>query len=132
MKLKLSKAEKSKTTAFSRVFYPKKSTIFSGNQSWIFGQKSVNWDFLSHFETMCELRFMYLGIKLNSMIYNTLAGSAEWTSINGIAVVVNSASWCPLRNSVVETAEVGDELLQHKVQWQSLLMVVLNLTPTEA
>ena len=28
-----------KTPTFSRVFLPKKSTIFSGNQSWIFGQK---------------------------------------------------------------------------------------------
>ena len=38
----------SKTSTFSRVFHPKKSTIFSGNQSWIFGQKmkisnSVDW-----------------------------------------------------------------------------------------
>ena len=39
VKLKLSTAKKSKTTTFSRVFHPKKSTIFSGNQSWIFGQK---------------------------------------------------------------------------------------------
>ena len=30
---KLSTAKKSKTTTFSRVFHPKKSTIFSGNQS---------------------------------------------------------------------------------------------------
>ena len=36
---KLSTAKKSKTTRFSRVFHQKKSTIFSGNQSWIFGQK---------------------------------------------------------------------------------------------
>ena len=36
---KLSTAKKSKTTTYSRVFHPKKSTIFSGNQSWIFGQK---------------------------------------------------------------------------------------------
>ena len=39
VKSKLSTAKKSKTTTFSRVFHPKKSTIFSGNQSWIFGQK---------------------------------------------------------------------------------------------
>ena len=39
MKLKLSTAKKSKTATFSRVFHPKKSTIFLGNQSWIFGQK---------------------------------------------------------------------------------------------
>ena len=40
LKSKLSIAKKSKTTTFSRVFLPKKkSTTFSGNQSWIFGQK---------------------------------------------------------------------------------------------
>ena len=39
VKSKLSTAKKSKTTTFSRVFHPKKSTLFSGNQSWIFGQK---------------------------------------------------------------------------------------------
>ena len=39
VKSKLSTAKKPKTTTFSRVFHPKKSTIFSGNQSWIFGQK---------------------------------------------------------------------------------------------
>ena len=39
VKSKLSTAKKSKTTSFSRVFHPKKSTIFSGNQSRIFGQK---------------------------------------------------------------------------------------------
>ena len=39
VKSKLSTAKKSKTAAFSRVFHPKKSTIFSGNQSWLFGQK---------------------------------------------------------------------------------------------
>ena len=39
VKSKLSTAKKSKTTTFSRVFHPQKSTIFSGNQSWIFGQK---------------------------------------------------------------------------------------------
>ena len=40
VKSKLSTAKKSKTTTFSRVFHPKKkSTIFSGNQSWIFVQK---------------------------------------------------------------------------------------------
>ena len=40
VKSKLSTAKKSKTTTFSRVFLPKKkSTIFLGNQSWIFGQK---------------------------------------------------------------------------------------------
>ena len=36
VKSKLSTAKKSKTTTFSP---PKKLTIFSGNQSWIFGQK---------------------------------------------------------------------------------------------
>ena len=40
VKSKLSTAKKSKTTTFSRVFQPQKTpTIFSGNQSWIFGQK---------------------------------------------------------------------------------------------
>ena len=39
VKSKLSTAKKSKTTTFSRVFHPKRSTIFSGNQSRIFGQK---------------------------------------------------------------------------------------------
>ena len=39
VKSKLSTAKKSKTTTFSRVFHPEKSTIFSGNQSWILGQK---------------------------------------------------------------------------------------------
>ena len=39
VKLKLSTVKKSKTTTFSRVFHPPKSAIFSGNQSWIFGQK---------------------------------------------------------------------------------------------
>ena len=39
VKSKLSTANKSKTTTFSRGFHPKKSTIFSENQSWIFGQK---------------------------------------------------------------------------------------------
>ena len=34
-----SASKKSKNTTFSRVFHPKKSTIFSGKQSWIFGQK---------------------------------------------------------------------------------------------
>ena len=33
VKSKLSTAKKSETTTFSRVFHPKKSTIFSGNQS---------------------------------------------------------------------------------------------------
>ena len=39
VKSKLYTAKKSKTTTFSRVFHPEKSTTFSGNQSWIFGQK---------------------------------------------------------------------------------------------
>ena len=39
VKSKLSTAKKYKTTTFSRVFHPKKSTISSGNQSWIIGQK---------------------------------------------------------------------------------------------
>ena len=39
VKSKLSRGKKSKTTTFSRVFHPKKSTIFSRIQSWIFGQK---------------------------------------------------------------------------------------------
>ena len=40
VKWKLSLAKNSKTTTFSRVFHPKKNpTIFSGNQSWILGQK---------------------------------------------------------------------------------------------
>ena len=43
MKLKLSTAKKTKTTTFSRVFQPKKSTIFSGNQSRIFGKIGQNW-----------------------------------------------------------------------------------------
>ena len=38
VKSKLSTAKESKTTTFSRVFHPKKSTIFPGNQSWIFWQ----------------------------------------------------------------------------------------------
>ena len=33
------KPKKPKTTTFSRLFHPKKSTNYSGNQSWIFGQK---------------------------------------------------------------------------------------------
>ena len=36
VKSKFLTAEKSKTTTISRVFHPKKSTILSGNQSWIF------------------------------------------------------------------------------------------------
>ena len=37
---KLSTAKKSKTTTFSRVFHPQKNRqFFTGNQSWIFGQK---------------------------------------------------------------------------------------------
>ena len=39
VKSKLSAAKKSKTTTISRVFHPKRLTIFSGNQSWFFGQK---------------------------------------------------------------------------------------------
>ena len=39
VKSKLSTAKKPNTTAFSRVFHPKKLTIFSGDQSWILGQK---------------------------------------------------------------------------------------------
>ena len=39
VKSKLSTAKKPKCTTFSRIFHPKKSTIFSGNQNWIFGQK---------------------------------------------------------------------------------------------
>ena len=39
VKSKMSTAKKSKTTTFSRVFHSKKSTIFTGNQSCIFGQK---------------------------------------------------------------------------------------------
>ena len=39
MKSNLSTVKKSNPTTFSRVFRPKKSTIFSGIQSWIFGQK---------------------------------------------------------------------------------------------
>ena len=50
---KLSTAKNSKTTTFSRGFHPKKSPIFSGNQSWIFGQKmkisnSVRYFFSKH------------------------------------------------------------------------------------
>ena len=40
VKSKLSTAKKSKTAAFSRIFHPKKSPIFSGNQMLIFGQKT--------------------------------------------------------------------------------------------
>ena len=41
----MSTAKKSKTTTFSRVFHPpKKSIIFSGNQSWIFWQKMKIWN----------------------------------------------------------------------------------------
>ena len=39
VKSKLSTAKKSKTTTLPRIIHPKKSTIISGNQSWIFGQK---------------------------------------------------------------------------------------------
>ena len=39
VKSKLSTAKKSQTTTFSRSFHPEKSTIFSRNQSWIWGQK---------------------------------------------------------------------------------------------
>ena len=40
VKSKLSTAKKSKTATFSRIFHPKKNQqFFSGNQSWIFGQK---------------------------------------------------------------------------------------------
>ena len=57
VKSKLSAAKKSKTTTISRVFHPKRLTIFSGNQSWFFGQKmkisnSVNvtlWKVLRNF-----------------------------------------------------------------------------------
>ena len=44
VKSKLSTAKKSKTTTFSLVFHPEKSTIFSENQSWIFGQKMKIWN----------------------------------------------------------------------------------------
>ena len=44
VKSKLSTAKKSKTTTFSRVFQPKKSTIFTGNQSWIFGQNNEDFE----------------------------------------------------------------------------------------
>ena len=44
VKSKLSTAKKSKTTTFSRVLHPKKSTIFSGNQSWIFVQKNEDFE----------------------------------------------------------------------------------------
>ena len=38
--------KKSKTTAFSRIFHPKKTTIFSGNQSWILANfRTKNEDF---------------------------------------------------------------------------------------
>ena len=45
VKSKFSTAKKSKTTTFSQVFHPKKSIIFSGNQSWIFRQKMKIWRF---------------------------------------------------------------------------------------
>ena len=44
VKSKLSTAKEFKTTTFSRVFHPKKSTIFSGNQSWIFGKKNEDFE----------------------------------------------------------------------------------------
>ena len=43
VKSKLSTAKQSKTTTISRVCHPKKSTIFSRNQSLIFGQKWRSW-----------------------------------------------------------------------------------------
>ena len=46
VKSKLSTAKKFKTTTFSRVLHTKKSSIFSGNQSWFFWQK---W----RFRTVC-------------------------------------------------------------------------------
>ena len=51
MKSKLSTAKKSKTTTFSRVFHLKKSTIFTGNQSWFFGQEMKIWN------SVCALLF---------------------------------------------------------------------------
>ena len=46
VKSKLSTAKKSKTTPFSRVFHPQKTTIFSGNQSWILANfRTKNEDF---------------------------------------------------------------------------------------
>ena len=63
VKSKLSTAKKSKTTTFSRVFHPKKSTIFSGNQSWIFGQKMkisnsvrrLHWKLIFLYRKSCRL-----------------------------------------------------------------------------
>ena len=42
--VKRTTAKESKTTTFSRVFHPKKSTIFSWNQSWFFGTKNEDFE----------------------------------------------------------------------------------------
>ena len=72
VKSKLSAAKKCKTTTFSRVLHPKKSTIFSGNQSWIFGQKikisnSVRQRSSNFFQPSfgCSLFSSHLNVKTN-------------------------------------------------------------------
>ena len=54
VKSKLSTAKKSKATTFSRVFYPKKSTIFSGNQKLNFWTKNEDFEqCVLHYPTDC-------------------------------------------------------------------------------
>ena len=83
VKSKLSTAKKSKTTTFSRGFSPKeKSTIFSGNQSWIFGQKinisnSVNHSKSHHF---CLCGFLSLIIPAWRLQASSVCMTVRWAS----------------------------------------------------
>ena len=49
-----------KTPTFSRIFHPKKSTIFSGNQSWIFGQKMKVSNSVNHMHSDYRLCMQYV------------------------------------------------------------------------
>ena len=75
---KLLTAKKSKPTTFSRVFHPEKSTIFSGNQSWILGQKMK----ISNSVLLLE----FLGLKQEG---KSALRHSEWGFFKGL----NPQSW---------------------------------------
>ena len=79
VKSKLSTAKKSKTTTFSQVFHPKKSTIFSGNQSWTFGRKMKISN--SIFELSSKIVFLTHFRHIGGGRRQVSFGFSEWQSL---------------------------------------------------
>ena len=141
VKSKLSTAKKSKTTTFSRVFHPKKSTIFSGNQSWIFGQKmkisnSVWWwrhkTYLPKAFTgginlrvlipSCSTSFSYFNLSVRHMRSMKMSNSRSLVNPGGKVVLS-----CPL------TRSHSDPFFHHPVVFPLYLVTIpfmlRSLTP---